>query len=147
MVGSTNVVGSTDGRMMQVRKAKNDDGLAIGDIANRQGFGFENWTLDWDDIEPYWLVVEDENKKIVGAIQFSPGKPLSWLEFMVLEPEVETKTKIEISNLLVGAGAVLAQMQGSQGMSTTTLHKSFDKTMERQGWTKLGEGTVSIRRV
>ena len=132
---------------MQPRQAKNDDGPTIGKMAERQGFGFENWTLNWTDIEPYWVVVEDDEHTIIGAIQFSPGKPFACLEFMVLEPELSTKQKIAVADMLVGASIALARIQGSQGISTTTLLKSFDKTMKRQGWTKFGEGTVSIRRV
>ncbi len=129
-----------------VRQAKNDDGPTIGEIATRQGFGFDNWDFDWSDIEPYWVVVEN-NKKIVGAIQFSPGKPLAWMEFMVLEPEVPTKQRVEIANRLVGACIHLAMIQGAQGLSTTLSLSSFKQHMERQGWTESSNGTLYIRKV
>ena len=41
-----------------VRMAKNEDGPRVGELVCASGFKQDGWEIDWNDIEPWWFVVE-----------------------------------------------------------------------------------------
>ncbi len=95
---------------MNIRLATNDDGGRIQELLTEGGFTVEG--LDWSDIEPYWLVAEEE--QIIGCIQIILAKPVGWLEFLGLEPSLGKKRKARAMKALVSHGAALLKGFGAQ---------------------------------
>lgn len=138
-------------REITIRQAKNLEGEIIKDLVAR-GTGFESfdgWEIDWNDIEPFWLIAQDEDGKILGCLQFCPSKPISRLEFLGVDPELPKTQRYRIADRLTKMGAAMAYQAGSQGVSGIISHENpeFQQAAERTGWVQALDGYLYYRSI
>ncbi len=137
---------------IHVRMAKNEDGPEVEDLVLRGGgFGnFEDWRINWSDIEPYWLLAEERGDPTpLGVIQFLAGKPIARLEMLSIDPNLPLRTRAMVAKELVHAGQLMARLHGSECLSGHIPHemKGYQKVAERRGWVPLADGLMNYKRI
>jgi len=134
----------------EIRMAKNDEGDIVADLVLRgTGFGnFANWEINWNDIEPYWLIAHEDDKP-VGVIQYCPGKPIARIEMMGIDPDLDKKRKSVLTLMLTNYASMMARLAGSQGVSAIIGHNlpGFQEAAENRDWVNGLEGFLYYKRV
>lgn len=134
-------------RNITVRLAKNEEGPQLERLLLGMQFGLEG--LDWSDIEPYWLVAEDEGR-IIGCVQIILGKPMGWLEFLSVAQDLGKKRKaIVVRELAVNQGPALLKGFGAQVAMGTVPDElqSYIEVLVNRGIRNTGHGFVMAKRV
>ena len=123
--------------MINIRPALNSDGQTIGKMAYDAGFLLGG--LDWDHIEPDWLVAEHKSA-IVGAIQVLPGKPVGRLELLILDPQQPRRVKLMAMKHLTLAGCMIVRNYGGQVAMGLVRPQSasYRKIIEKRGAKNMG---------
>jgi len=132
--------------IVRIRVAKNSDGNAIYQLVTDNGFSVDG--LDWNDIEPYWLVCEHEGD-IVGTIQVAPSKPIGRLEMLSVDKTLShTLRAIVVVQLLIYGSSTL-KAGGSQMASGLIPfeEKSYKKILKKHGCVSLGIGNLMAKRL
>jgi hypothetical protein len=73
------------------RLAENTDGEAVKALLIAAG-PFDA-TLPFDDIHPYWIVVELPGRGIVGCVQTCPSRPIGRLEMMAVAADLTPRER------------------------------------------------------
>ncbi len=132
--------------VVQIRMAKNAEGPTIYQLVTDNGFSVDG--LNWNDIEPYWLVCVQDGD-IVGTIQVAPSKPIGRLEMLSVDKTLShTLRTIVVIQLLIYGSATL-KASGSQMASGLIAfeEKSFKKILKKQGCVSLGVGNMMAKRL
>lgn len=128
-----------------IRLATNADGPRIGELAEQNGFIKD---LDWTDIEPYWLVVEN-GRGVVGAVQVAPGKPCGRLEMLSTDPALERFERGRVVKALLDQGYATLTMGGAQialGLIPFGL-KSYKRVLKKRGAMVVTSGNLMAKRL
>lgn len=136
------------GRDIKCRMAKNAEGAVVGDLAERCGYDFKGWDIDWSDIEPFWVVAEVFGV-MVGAVQVLPGKPVGRIEILCIEPEIQGMERALVVRTLTDFGQLVLRESGSQAAAGIIPFKmkSYKRVAKRRGWLVLVSGNLMFRRV
>ena len=131
---------------LTVRLARDADGSAIAGLARRGGFEIDG--LDWSDIEPYWLVAGDR-ERIIGALQIILGKPIGWLEILVVDKELDHRmTAIAVKALVERGMTLLAGFGASAVMGSVPDDlRDYMDVIERRGGVTQSHGTLFSKRL
>lgn len=81
-----------------LRLATAEDGPTIGNMLRLSGWEIEG--LDWSDPSPNWLVA-DIDGLIAGCVCVFPGRPIGWVEFLCVEPELRQRTRAKVAKALL----------------------------------------------
>ncbi len=130
---------------MKIRIARNEDGSRVGELAKLSGFAIEG--IDWSEVYPFWLVVEDE--KIVGALQIILAKPIGWLEMLVLDPDLTPLARARTVKQLASAGMTALKRFGTQIVmfSVPFEEKAYKKILKKRGAVVTSSGNVLAKRL
>jgi hypothetical protein len=95
--------------------AKNDDGDAVAALMEKnEFFQWDNWSIDWHDLEPNWLVAEHDGE-IVGCIQVVPAKPIGRMEVLSINPDLSLMMRYAVTKALTSHAVGVNQMYGAAG--------------------------------
>ncbi len=72
------------------RGALNSDGARIQELVDPGGVCYPG--VSWDSVEPWWVVVLDEDR-IIGCVQVIASKPIGHVEFLGLEESLTDSQK------------------------------------------------------
>jgi N-acetylglutamate synthase-like GNAT family acetyltransferase len=129
--------------------AKNSDGDAVAGLMDACGFfQWENWAIDWSDLEPNWIVAEHDGK-LLGCIQVVPAKPIGRMEILAVDPALGMKTKGAVVKKLTDHAIATNWMYGAQAVSSMIpydLESYFGVAMNRD-WISIDEGHMVMRRL
>jgi hypothetical protein len=133
-------------RAITIRLAQNDESDVVRRLAEKAGFA-NDW-LDWSAIYPHWLVAELDGR-VLGAIQFCPGRPVARLEILSLEPTLSHYAKGQVVRRLLLAGMTSAREYGAQAVSGLVPYEmtSYRKIIERRGGAVADSGNLMLFRV
>jgi hypothetical protein len=137
------------GRNIQVRMAKNSDGDAVAALMDQSGsFQFDDWTIDWSDLDPTWLVAECDGK-ILGCVQSLPAKPIGRIEILCVDMSIEIDERRQIWLDLYRHAIAMHVMFGSQAVlcMISYLNTPMVHGAEKHGWIKTDEGFMFIKRI
>lgn len=81
-----------------LRLATGEDGPTLGNMLRLSGWEIEG--LDWSDPSPNWLVAEIDGL-IAGCLCVFPGRPIGWVEFLCVEPELRQRTRAKVAKALL----------------------------------------------
>jgi len=136
-------------RDVTVRLAKNDDGDAVAALMEKIGaFQWDNWEIDWHDLEPNWLIAEHSGD-IVGCIQAIPAHPIGRIEILAVDPALGILVKTAVVKGLTSHAMGILKMYGSQCASSiipSRLGSYLDALLERD-WIVLESGSIVMRRL
>ena len=136
-------------RDVTVRLAKNDDGDAVAALMEKKDwFQWDNWEIDWHDLEPNWLVAEHEGV-ILGCIQVVPAHPIGRIEVLCVDPDLGVMMSTAVVKGLTSHAMGTLMMYGSQCASSiipSELGSYLDALLERD-WIILESGSIVMRRL
>ncbi len=124
-----------------IRLATNADGPQIGELVLVAGFDVHG--LDWSNIEPYWLVA-DEDDEVVGCVQVLPGLPIGRLELLALDEDLTHRQQAVIVRDLLEHGAATLTLGGAQlaaGLIPFT-HKTYKRILKKRGCVVIATGNM-----
>jgi N-acetylglutamate synthase-like GNAT family acetyltransferase len=137
------------GRNINVRMAKNDDGPAVERLMEMNGFfQWDNWAIDWSDLEPHWLVAELDGE-VVGCIQVVPAKPIGRMEVLSVNPELGLISKGAVVKRLTDQAVATNMVYGAQAVSSLISFSmpTFLRCALNRDWITLDEGPIVMRRL
>lgn len=131
--------------MVEVRLAVNETGPKISEILKANGLALE---ADWSKIFPHWLIatVDDE---VIGCCQVVMSKPVGYVEFLYVHPEVPFKLRaIALRKLGYQAMGTLhhAGCQYVAGM-VSTKNKKFFNVIEKMNFSKIDVADLVVRKI
>lgn len=91
--------------MVEIRLAVNDAGPEIATVLRENGIEIPG--ADWSNVFPHWLIacVDDI---VIGCCQIAISKPVGYVEFMFVRPDVPPKFKaIALRKLIIQSMATL----------------------------------------
>lgn len=120
------------GSGLRIESARAQDGPAIGALLEAGGFPARG--LDWTEVAPYWLIAR-RGGEVVGAVQVILGRPVGWLELLVVAAELDHAARARVVKRLIGAGMRALHAFGAQvAMGTVPFElKSYAKVVRRRG--------------
>ena len=133
---------------IQIRLAKNSDGDAVAELMRKCGFfQWDNWSIDWSDLEPNWIVAEHDGV-ILGCIQVIPAKPIGRMEVLTIDPDLGHKTRGAVVKKLTDHAVATNWMYGAQVVSSMIPYslESYFKVALNREWISLDEGHIVMRR-
>ena len=139
---------AVNSRKIEIRLAQNTDGESMGALAERCGFAFGDWDIDWSDIYPYWILAEVDGE-IIGMLNVCPGKPFGRLEMMCVEPTIgQAERRQTIVDLDQQGRAVLVQY-GCQGSMCNISFgdKGFKRFAKKHGYRVISSGNLLLKRL
>ena len=132
-----------------IRMAKNDDGDRIAELMKKNGFfQWDNWEIDWHDIEPSWLAAEI-NGVIEGVIQITPAKPIGRIEVLSINQDLPLLGKTRVARALTNHGMATLKMYGSQVVSSSIPWRYGDYLAQaaEENWISLDSAEIVARRL
>jgi N-acetylglutamate synthase-like GNAT family acetyltransferase len=111
-------------------------------------FQWDNWKIDWHDLEPNWLVAEHKGT-VLGCIQVVPAKPIGRMEVLAVDPDLGLITRGVVVKMLTDHAVAMNKMYGAQAVSSLIPSSEadyFHHALER-GWIELDEGSIVMRRL
>jgi len=132
-----------------IRMAKNDDGDVIERLMELVvAFQWDNWKIDWHDIEPNWLAAEI-NGEVVGVIQVVPAKPIGRIECLVINPTLPLLTRTRVMRSLTNYGISVVRMHGAQAVSSMIPRRYSDYLAQglSEDWIELDDGAMLAKRL
>lgn len=115
-----------------LRLATAEDGPTIGNMLRLSGWEIEG--VDWSDPSPNWLVA-DIDGLIAGCVCVFPGRPIGWVEFLCVEPELRHRTRATVAKMLLEQG--LATIRAGRGQvacgGVPERLPDYQRMLERRG--------------
>ena len=135
----------------KVRLATNEEPDALRDLAASNGFNFEEsgWIIDWSDVYPWWIVVEDRDDVIQGMMQVCAAKPIGRMEFMCVSVELHNRLRSIVVRALIDQGMATLRTAGCQGASGLIPFErtSYKKVAKKRGWVVICSGNNLLKRL
>lgn len=132
--------------MVEIRLAVNEAGPAIALVLKENGIELEG--ADWSKVYPAWLIATvDEH--VIGCCQVLPSRPVGYLEFLLVRPDVPFKLKaIAIRKLLIQGFATL-HINGCQyvGGVVSDSNEKFANVLENLNFKKTFGADVYVKRL
>lgn len=127
-----------------VRMASNADGERIRDLL--WAMGYRLLGIEWDDIEPYWIVAEFRGE-VIGCLQTCPGKPMGRLELLAVYPDLSRRQTADIVKTLIFRGMGILSAQGSQAAEFLVPFefKSYVKVLKHRGAEIVTDGHLMVK--
>lgn len=130
---------------VEIRLAVNEAGPIIEEILRLNGIEL---AADWDNVCPHWLIacVDDD---VIGCVQVAVSKPVGYLEFMFVKPDVNFKLRaIAIRKLLIQGFATL-HLAGCNyvGGVVGQDNKKFSDVIKKLGFVKTFPADVYVKRL
>lgn len=94
---------------LPVRFATADDSEALAVLVDTGP-----WEVDWSECASGWLVAEDEENVIVGAVCLYLGRPVGRAEMLSIQKSLPPRKKHEIALRLSQAALTALVLDGSQ---------------------------------
>lgn len=136
-------------RDVTVRMAKNSDGDDVERLMDKnENFQWENWRIDWHDLEPNWLIAE-HNEVVVGCIQVVPAKPIGRMEILTVDPDLSLMMRYAVTLALTSHAISVIQMYGAQAASSM-IPRRFEDYLHgamNRGWVEVDDGAMVMRRL
>ena len=131
-----------------VRLAKNEDGPRISELLAMVGLKTEGWDIDWNDIEPWWIVAELDGV-VKGAVQICPSKPIARVEFLAVDPEMNEMDRGRVISNLERQWKATVKISGAGGFAGMIPYEydSYLNVARRRGYVSIGEGHHMVKRV
>ena len=131
---------------IEVRLASNEDGDDVHRLVLAGGEEISG--LDWHDIYPHWLVAEIEGK-IVGCIQVCLGKPIGFLDGLLLEQGLDHQINARLIKALTHQGFLVLEKYGAQVAVCLVPfeNKAFKRILKKRGGTIMKSGNMIGRRL
>ena len=132
-----------------IRMAKNDDGDRIAELMEKVGFfQWENWRIDWHDIEPNWIAAEIDGD-VVGVIQVVPAKPIGRIECLTVEPDLSLMMKYRVVKMLTSHAVATVKMYGAQVVSSMIpwRYEDYLHGALNRGWIEFDSGAMVGKRL
>lgn len=103
--------------------------------------GIELPGADWSRVFPSWLIAT-VNDEVVGCLMVMPAKPVSFMEFLAVDPVVNFKLRAIAIRKLIMAALATAMQNGSSyaACPVDEANEKFAGVLEKIG-------SISIRRV
>jgi len=136
-------------RDITVRMAKNDDGPAVALLMEKLDFfQFDDWAIDWCDLEPNWLVAEHDGT-VLGCIQVVPAKPIGRIEVLAVDPSLGLKNRYHVVRMLTEHAVAVIGMYGAQGVSSMIprRYETYLKGAKGTGWVEIDDGAMVMKRI
>jgi hypothetical protein len=132
---------------MIVRLAENSDGETVRALLMAGGNPFDA-TIPFDDIHPYWIVVELPGRGIVGCIQTCPSRPIGRLEMLAVADDLDVKERACVVRELLAQGVACLYMHRAAvvaGFIPFAL-KSYKRFLKRRGGVVADSGNMIMWR-
>ena len=136
-------------RTVTVRMAKNDDGPDVEALIEKLGwFEWSNWKIDWNDLEPNWLVAEHAGR-FVGCIQVCPARPIGRIEILCVDPELRLIMRYLVTRELTNHAVGVVKMYGAQAVCSTIPWRYGDYLhgAQNRGWEAIDNGSMIMKRL
>src|SRR3990167_8927286 len=133
---------------INIRFANNNEGNTIRDLVVA---GSDNWKeLNWEVVNPWWLVAETERDGICACVQLLVGFPTSAIEFLAFKQGLPHTLKALITKRLATAGLAALKQAGASAVFGTVPYemKNWKKLLKKQ-WngTILTSGNLFFKRL
>jgi N-acetylglutamate synthase-like GNAT family acetyltransferase len=132
-----------------IRGVKNEDGPAVAALMKKADyFQWENFEIDWSDLEPHWLVADNKGQ-IVGCIQVTPARPIGRIEMLCVDPDLKLLTRGYVVKHLTDHAVGVNVMYGAQAVASSIpyeLQGYFEEASSR-GWTETNQGYIIMKRL
>ena len=133
-----------------VRMAKNqEDGPHVEAImAKLDFFQWDDFKIDWSDIEPNWLVAEVDDE-FVGCIQVAPARPIGRIEILCVDPDLPQKATYLVAKALIDQAVGTVKMYGAQAVSSMIPYRYADYLHGalNRDWVEIDDGAMVLRRL
>jgi len=133
-----------------IRMAKNDDGDAVAALMKKADFfQWDEWEIDWHDLEPNWLAAEIDGE-LVGVIQVVPARPIGRVEVLTIDPDLSTIRKYRIMKALTQHAMAVVKMYGAQAVSGIIPYRYKDYlhgSQKRGWWEEIDSGAIVMGRL
>ena len=130
---------------VEIRLAVNDAGPQIEAVLKANGIEFE---ADWSQVFPHWLIA-CVDELVIGCCQVLHSKPVGYIEFLAIHPEVPFKLRaIAIRKLLYqGMNSIYAYGAQYVGGAVSTKNAKFRQVLTDLGFVKCSETELVIKRL
>lgn len=130
------------------RLAENTEGELVEALLEAQHAPLDPF-LRFDQINPYWLVVELPGRGVVGCVQTCPSRPIGRLEMMATDQSLNDLERGLVVRELILAGCALLAYHGAThaaGFVSFSL-KGFKRALKRHGAAVAETGNMLTRRI
>lgn len=132
--------------MVEIRIAVDASGPAIARVLKENGIELSG--ADWSRVFPHWLIATvDEH--VIGCCQVIIGKPVGYVEFMLVRPEVPFKLRaIALRKLILSSIGQLNHF-GCQyvGGVVATKNLKFANVIEKLNFVKTYPADLYVKRL
>lgn len=132
--------------MVEIRLAVNEAGPLIALTLKENGIVLEG--ADWSKVFPHWLIatVDDD---VIGCVQVLPSKPVGYLEFLSIRPEVPFKFRAIAIRKLMLQGFATLHLNGCAYVGATVAVQNFKfaNVVEKMGAVKTYSGDLYVKRL
>ena len=130
---------------VEIRLAVNDAGPQIEAVLKANGIELE---ADWSQVFPHWLIA-CVDELVIGCCQVLHSKPVGYIEFLAIHPEVPFKLRaIAIRKLLYqGMNSIYAYGAQYVGGVVAKENRKFAEVIDKMGFVKTYPADVYVKRL
>lgn len=132
--------------MVEIRVAVNAAGPLVAKVLKENGIVLEH--ADWGNIFPHWLIATvDEH--VVGCCQVLIAKPVGYVEFLLVRPDVPFKLRaVALRKLILSSMGQLNHF-GCQyvGGVVATKNFKFANVLEKLNFVKTYQAELYVKRL
>lgn len=132
--------------MVEIRLAVNEAGEDIATVLRENGIEIPG--ADWSKVFPHWLIAcVDEH--VIGCCQVAISKPVGYVEFMFVRPDVPAKLKaVALRKLVIQSMATLhAAGCDLVGGVVAQRNRKFSNVLENLNFTRTYAADVFVKRL